>query len=777
MKKLLSATLLFTVLSVSGQSLTGMDEYGNMNQFDEQGNNSFNPHNNDTTKKSKTVPKGIYVWSVDRKLGNILKADVDTLPHLYPQATLGTGKYGEYNTLGSNYTSRLSRIFINRAQTDQFIFTQFYDQVQKSPDQFHFTNTLSPITNLSYNSCGDKTNGEDRIDAKFAVNAGKRIGIGFDIDYDYARGYFQNQTISHFLATLYGSYLGDKYQLHFLYSRRHQKATENGGITNDDYITHPELYTESYSDNEIPVILASNWNRNDSHHLFLTHRYNVGFYRNVPMTEEEIEAKKKADKERQIAESQKKKLSPKGRDESKTVETPKGRPADAKIMGSEPVALAKTDSISNDTTRIKVDSKAMADSLLAAAPIDSTLLFMKKEFVPVTSFIHTFDFENYDRIYQAYETPANYYANTYYNKLQDRGYGGDSIYDQTKYQMIRNTVGIGLLEGFNKWAKAGVQVFATHELRKFDMPQINAGGMGYMERWSEHNVSVGGRLAKTQGKTLHYNLSGETWLIGEDLGQLKLDFSTDLNFALWGDSVHLAAKAYLYRLNPTFYERHYHSKHFWWDKSLEKTHRMRVEGLFSYEKTNTALRVAIEEVQNYTYFGISYDRTTSDLTNMTAGIHQASEVLHVLTAQMDQKLALGPLHWDNILTYQATSDKAILPLPMLNVFSNLYLKFVYSKVLTVELGGSATYFTSYDAPDYLPQLNQFAVQENSNSRIELGNFPIIDVYANLHLKHARFFVMMHDVAYKNFNRSTFLVPHYSLNHQVMKIGVSWNFFN
>jgi hypothetical protein len=130
-----------------------------------------------------------------------------------------------------------------------------------------------------------------------------------------------------------------------------------------------------------------------------------------------------------------------------------------------------------------------------------------------------------------------------------------------------------------------------------------------------------------------------------------------------------------------------------------------------------------------------------------------------------------------VITYQTTSDPYILPLPALNVFSNLYLKFVYARVLSVELGGAATYFTDYHAPDFLPQLNQYAVQENSDSKVSIGNFPIVDVYANLHLKHARFFVMMTNVTGNSFNKKPFLTPHYPLNRSVLKIGVSWNFFN
>ena len=179
MRKYLFTLLLLAVTApVCAQEY--IDEMGNVMERNE--NQRFNPHDNDTTSRNKVVPKGLYVWTIDRRFGDIIKAEPDTLPHLYPNTTLTTGKYGDYNTLGNNYSARQHRIVIDRPVGEQFIFTQPYDFFYKAPDKLHFTNTLSPITNLSYDNCGDKINGEDHLDAKFAVNAGKRIGFGFDLD-------------------------------------------------------------------------------------------------------------------------------------------------------------------------------------------------------------------------------------------------------------------------------------------------------------------------------------------------------------------------------------------------------------------------------------------------------------------------------------------------------------------------------------------------------------------------------------------------------------------
>lgn len=772
--------LLCAAASAVAQEYNQMDEAGNITRRNENGN--FNKHNNDTTSNDKDVPKGIYVWTVDRRFGDITPAQVDTLPHLFQNTVTGNGVYKQYNTTGNNYTVRQNRVAADRPLFRQFIFTQPYDFVIKEPDQLHFTNTLSPITNITYDECGDKQNGEDHIDAKFAVNAGKRLGLGFDINYAYARGYFSNQNTSHFGFTLYSSYLGDRYQMHAMLSTYNQKVAENGGLTDDAYITLPESFSDDFAPNEIPTVLEQNWNRNKHQHFFLTHRYNVGFYRLVPRTEEEIKARKFAAESKKENEERKAEANsgaggrkPRQKSSDRAGE-PMGRPEGALIMGDAPEL--KKDSTAIDSTRIRMDQAAMDSIAAEKARQDSIDTYMKKEFVPVTSFIHTIDINSNERIYQAYQSPQNYYANTYFDRLSTNTYSGDSIYDQTKFTQIRNTLAVAMLEGFNKWAKAGLKLFASYDMRRYKLPAVidEEASLSALESTSENSISVGAQISKTQGKTLHYNLTGETWLAGDDAGQLKLDFTTDLNFRLLGDTLTLAAKAAFYRLEPTFYLRHYHSKHFWWDNDLSKETRTRVEGLLAYKKTKTKLRLAIEEIQNYTYFGMSYDATTEGRTAMTAAVRQNGSNINLMTAQLYQDFRLGPLNWENIITYQSSNSDA-LPVPDLNIFTNLYLKFMIVKELAVEFGASATWFTKYYAPDYCPQIGQFAVQENEASRVELGGYPFIDVYANFHLKRTRFFLNYTHANAGSGNRMQFLVPHYAQNNTVLRFGLSWNFFN
>ena len=756
-------------------------QFDSFNQMDEDGNvtRRSTKQNADSLGTDKEIPKGIKVWTVDERFGDIRKAELDTVPHMFMNTIFGTGLRGEYNTLGNVGTPRINRVFIDRQDDGQFLFTQPYDYFVKPVSTFHFTNTLSPFTNLTYNTAGNRTNGEDHFTAKFGVNAGKRLGVGFNFDYIYGRGYYQNQSTSHFNYTMYGSYLGDRYQAHLLFSTNHQKVTENGGITDDNFVLHPESFDDDFATNEIPTVLENNWNRNDNQHVFLSHRYNVGFKRKVKMTEEEIKAKKFAmeakrdSDERKRREEERRKAEDEGRDFNednvKEKKTYAGRPSDAKIAGNEPTA---TDNIGKGG-RINVDSKEMADSLAkVSAKAAADTMWMKDEYVPVTSFIHTMKLDNYKRIYQAYNTPADFYANNY----AAGPYAGDSIYDKTSHLRLQNTFAISMLEGFNKWAKAGVKAFVTSDLRRFVLPSSDSNTA--TTSYNEHNLSVGGQLSKTEGKTLHYNVTAETWLLGEDLGQLKIDGAVDLNFPLFGDTVTLAAKGFFHRNNPTFYYRHYHSRHFWWDNtSLSKELHSRVEGLFSYRKTNTTLRVAFDEIQNYTYLAMGYNIADDhSRKGNTMEVRQKGGAITLLTLSLAQNFKLGPLNWENVITYQKSTDNDVLPVPDLNIYTNLYLRFKIAKVLKCDFGADGRYFTKYYAPDYSPALGQYAVQTGDN-RVQTGNYPLVNIYANFHLKHTRFFVMMSHVNAGSGNRQYFLTPHYPLNQRVFRFGLSWNFFN
>ena len=553
------------------------------------------------------------------------------------------------------------------------------------------------------------------------------------------------------------------------------------------------MFDDDFSENEIPTVLEQNWNRNDNQHIFFTHRYNVGFSRKVKMTEEEIKAKKfaMASAKENAAEDAKDEARKKAKEQGKEFDEKafeknqkkfSGRPDNAKIAGNEPakedkknekdLAFGAGKDFKSDSPRIAVNGKAAADSLLALEKKKSQdSLFYKSEYVPVTSFIHTVQFDNYKRIYQAYQTPQDYYLKEYYDAGK---FTGDSIYDQTKHWRIKNTIAMGTLEGFSKWAKAGLKAFASYDLRHYELPDMEGG----FTKYNEHALSVGGQLSKTQGKTLHYNVVGEVGLTGVDAGTFAVDGNVDINLPFLGDTVQVRGDAFIHHENPTFYYRKYHARHLWWDNDLSKIIHTRIMGTLRFGKTNTTLRVAVDEIKNYTYFSQQYNITENGLrTGVMVTPMQSGDAINLLTAQLQQDFQFGIFNWQNMITYQHTSSKSALPVPDLNVYTNLFIKFKVVKVLNIELGADARYFTSYEAPDYSPYLGQYTVQGNGDKNVKVGNYPIVNAYANVHIKHTRFFVMMSHLNAGQGDKNYFFTPRYPMNERIFRMGVSWNFFN
>lgn len=735
--------------------------------------NTFNPNRALDSLKSdhKQAPKGMYVWTIDEMFGDITPQVPDTTQHLFMNTIFTEGLYGQYNTTGNLGSPRIARTATDRDFAPRMPFLEPYGYFITKPSELRFVNTLSPITNLYYNSCGDKVDGEDHLKALFATNVNKEAGFGFKFDYLYGRGYYQNQSGAYFDYTMWGSYIGQKYQAHLIFSFDHMKNTENGGIADDDYITHPEAQSDTYTSNEIPTILSDNWNRNDAFHATFSHRYNIGFHKEVPMTEEEIEAKRFALQSKKRNETDETSANNAGETASAPSKRLSGRPADAVIVGDLP-----NDSVKEDTPKIdEVKAHEVADSImLAQKQAQADTSWTKTVYVPVTSFIHTLNFDRDSRTYIAYRTPTNYYLNRY-QALADRAYG-DSINDDLGYYSLRNRFAVALMEGLNKYVPMGLKVFIGHEIRHYQLPELGTNAYG---AYNETNVNIGGQLIKTTGDKLHYKATAETTIIGEDIGDIRIDGEGDIRFPLFRDTVNVALRASYHLTNPTFIQRHYHSKHFWWDHDgFNKQMHTHLEGVFSLEKTKTRLRVAYDNLQNYVYLVESYNRpTSSTVTGLTADMRQSSRNISLLTAMLEQDFRVGPLCWENRITLQKSSEEDILPVPTVNVWTNLYLDFRIAKVLKVNFGADMTWFSAYNAPEYCAPLGQYAVQENEAVRTSVGNYPFVSAYVNFKLKQCRFFVMMSHVNSGSGNKKYFLTPHHPTNGSVLRMGLAWRFDN
>ena len=94
-------------------------------------------------------------------------------------------------------------------------------------------------------------------------------------------------------------------------------------------------------------------------------------------------------------------------------------------------------------------------------------------------------------------------------------------------------------------------------------------------------------------------------------------------------------------------------------------------------------------------------------------------------------------------------------------------------VLDVELGTDCNYYTKYYAPAYQPATMSF----HSQNELKIGNYPFMNIYANMNLKQARFYVMFSHINQGLTGKNYFSAPHYPLNPRKFQMGVSINFKN
>lgn len=238
-----------------------------------------------STKKKKFVPTDIRAWTVDETYGNISDTYVDTLHHMFMNTDLPEGIRGHYNSLGNVGSPRLSRIFMERSITPDFMFVEPFDMFFIDTDNFRFYNTKSPFMNVTYNWNGSKNTGSDHVKATFTNNAGKKFNFGGIFDYIYGQGYYDSQSTSYMNASAWASFIADKYDFHFYYQHNFMKTAENGGIEDEGYITNPENMSREFTSNDIPTNLTKTWNRQEHDIVFFNHHYNIGFYR-----EEELDS-------------------------------------------------------------------------------------------------------------------------------------------------------------------------------------------------------------------------------------------------------------------------------------------------------------------------------------------------------------------------------------------------------------------------------------------------------------------------------------------------------
>ncbi|MCM1369329.1 MAG: putative porin [Candidatus Amulumruptor caecigallinarius] len=638
----------------------------------------------ESSSQRKIYPPG-NAWTLSYPLGTRIESTLDTLLYNYQRQFVVALTSDAWASTGQLAGPGINMIYFNRTAPLSFHFDNAIEKWVPTFAKQKFYNVYIPYTQLSYNMGYGTENRTDLLRATFAGNVNKDLGFGAWVDYPYTKGTYANQATKELAFGFTGYYTGARYEMQAFYNHYNHLNKENGGITNDLYITNPAEMQGGVEDIEpisIPVNLHDAHNRVIGNEFYMSHAYKIGFWRDITQP--------------------------------------------------------------NDTVQ-------------------------REEYVPVTKFVYSFNWKSNKHLFL--DTNASEIESFWDHRYFDL----QRTEDRATYWSVANTFGIEMIEGFQKWAKFGLAAYATYE---FDKYGYDVAGMNAAERnpvltplpsdylntgESRNRLWVGGRIEKTRGAILRYSADASFGLMGDVVGDIKLQGELRTKFRLFKDTVVISAKGHFKNLEPNYFLNHYTGNNFIWNNNFGKIRSYHAEGHLHIPWSKTDIMVGVENIQNHIYF------------NASSMPEQYGGNVQVVSASVSQKLRAGIWNWNNTITYQATTNESVLPLPTLSIYSNMFLYFKAFRALTVQVGIDCNYYTKYKGLAYQPATMSFHVQ--GDNATDIGNFAVANAYLTAKLYKVRLFLMCSHVNQGWFSKNYFSLPHYPIDPRQFRMGLSIDFTN
>ena len=419
----------------------------------------------------------------------------------------------------------------------------------------------------------------------------------------------------------------------------------------------------------------------------------------------------------------------------------------------------------------------VADSLLRASVMDTllppsedeiytaladSLLFGSAGEGPMLSVGHVGEVTRYYRYYTDNialndEVGRNFYNNMFY-------INPTSSADSTRMLTVDNKLFFRL----QPWARDAV------------VSQIS-GGLGY--QWNSiyafnpdmfltgngnrslHDLYVYAGARGQYRKYLNWGAQARYSFLGYWQNDFSVDADLDVSFYPFKDKsepIVLGGKFSTSLKEPDWFSQHYYSNHYVWDNDFGKTSTTKVEAFLDIPKWRLEASFSYGLVNNYLY-------------NDTLGvIRQHGGLINVMSGYVRKDFKLWKFHLDNKILFQYSSNRDVLPLPMLTFHMRYYLELeAVRNVLTVQIGADATMNTPYYAPAYNPALGTFQLQ----TRELIGYNPYIDVFLNMQWKRVNVFIKVINVGQGwPDGGNMFSAYHYIKPYRGFKVGIHWPFY-
>lgn len=353
--------------------------------------------------------------------------------------------------------------------------------------------------------------------------------------------------------------------------------------------------------------------------------------------------------------------------------------------------------------------------------------------------VHRFSYIRAKKIYNDEIDTTGFYTNIFNDSTK--------TYDSLYFRNMENRIGLALAN--NLTGGKGIYVYGISSMRML---------YSYAHSIKDDNYGSGLQLFYNDC-SWNINLSYETYFSGYLKNNQNLEFKIAKNISLFNKNAQIfVLPAFSNGKQDYFYNRLY-TNHFQWDTLLPNLSE--VSAQLGIEDNLNGLYLNIKQIKNAVYLNQQSIAQTD-----SSRIFYANVVLRKL-------LKFGHFRLSNNFIFQTISDSIISIPDFVGYHSLYYENELFQKVLGLQIGGEVYYTAKYLAPSYNPALGAYYFLYDS----ELGNYPYINVFLNLKLKRARFFIKVEHLNYKWTPGNYSMIQNYPLSPRSLKFGIFWSFYD
>tara|TARA_B110000977_G_scaffold50028_1_gene67932 strand:- start:341 stop:2104 length:1764 start_codon:yes stop_codon:yes gene_type:complete len=266
----------------------------------------------------------------------------------------------------------------------------------------------------------------------------------------------------------------------------------------------------------------------------------------------------------------------------------------------------------------------------------------------------------------------------------------------------------------------------------------------------------------------------------------KMEFKSEANFIAsngkyesfsfenkmsYVDSTWPIFNAYQANLNfgtnqPELFYDNYVSNHYQWNRVNNRNSILKANLTGRNFNTQTSITLDFESQSN----AIFWDTASQ--------IDQTAVSVLGITFQKEIRISMNFFLLSSV-RFQDVFAKQTIEVPNFVTFNKLYFKGkIFKKQLVFDAGINVLYYSSFYAKAYNPALDKFYIQEKQ----KVGNYPIIDVFAEFYLKNSfSFFITATHVNSglfkKELGKNYLATTSYPHQDRSFKFGLKWRLFD